>query len=443
MMAGLTRQALKRSPWAFFGPASTQALAATVVIASLCAVHSLNAGGLDPATRAVLSDSGILDVAALFLPISIYLSIIIVGLTMTASIARQARDIALVRAVGASPAQVRRAVALQAAIVAVPATLAGVPLGVLAGRAWIGGLASHGVIPDTVAFHAYPAALPIALAITVGTSLLGALIAAIRPSRVRPAVALAETGAPRRRIGGVRTVIGLVLVAGGVALSIWVSGLDGEQADVAGLGVLLAMCVGAGLLGPALLRVAAPFARLLGPSGVLAADNLAVRAKAYSGALVPLTPAIAFAAVKVIVFSTTTHVTGVPLDAGDRWLEVTGTGVYAAFAAAAALNSLITVVLARRRDLAVLRLAGGTTARALGVVICEALSVTGTAILVAAAVAATTALPLLHTALGTWTVYAPAGFWVAGVLGVAALVLAGTVIPAALVLRTPPIEAVG
>jgi hypothetical protein len=40
-------------------------------------------------------------------------------------------------------------------------------------------------------------------------------------------------------------------------------------------------------------------------------------------------------------------------------------------------------------------------------------------------------------------VYAPAGFWVAGVLGVAALVLAGTVIPAALVLRTPPIEAVG
>jgi putative ABC transport system permease protein len=175
---------------------------------------------------------------------------------------------------------------------------------------------------------------------------------------------------------------------------------------------------------------------------VLAADNLAVRAKAYSGALVPLTLATAFAAVKVLQATTTTHVTGVALDPGARWFEVTGTGVYTAFAAVAALNTLITVVLSRRRDLAVLRLAGGTRARALGVVICEALSVTGTAILVAAAVAATTLLPLLHTALGTWVPWAPAGYWVAGVLAVAVLVLAGTAIPAALAMRTPPIEAV-
>jgi putative ABC transport system permease protein len=57
-------------------------------------------------------------------------------------------------------------------------------------------------------------------------------------------------------------------------------------------------------------------------------------------------------------------------------------------------------------------------------------------------VAATTLLPLLHTALGTWTPWIPAGYWVTGVLGVAALVLAGTAIPAALAMRRPPIEAV-
>lgn len=442
MRAGLTRQALKRSPWAFFGPATTQALAAAIVTAALCAAHSINSGRLDAATRAALSESGLLDVAALFLAISIYLSILIVGLTMNSSIARQAPDIALVRAIGASPAQVRRAVALQAAIVAGPATVAGAGLGLVGGRAWIGGLVGHGIVAPTVHFVAYGGALPVALAVTVGTSLAGALIAAIRPSRRRPATALVETGAPRLRVGVVRTVLGVVLAGGGVGLAVVISGWDAQRADTAGLIVMLAMCVGAGLLGPALLRLAAPFTRLLGARGKLAADNLAVRAKAYSGALVPLTLATAFTAVTVLRVTTATHVTGIPLAAADRWIQTTGTGVYAAFAAVAALNTLVTVVLGRRRDLAVVRLAGGTKGRALGVVICEALAVAGTAILVAAAVSATTVLPLLHTALHTWVPYAPAGYWVAGVLSVAGLVLAGTVLPALLALRTPPVEAV-
>jgi putative ABC transport system permease protein len=422
---------------------STQALAAAIVTAALFASHSLNAAHLDRTTRNALSDSGILDVAALFLLISIYLSIIIVGVTMTGSIARQARDIALVRAVGASPWQVRRAVALQAAVVAVPATVVGSTLGLPAARLWITGLVGHGIIPPTVSFQAYGGAVPVALGVTVGTSLIGALFAAARPSRVRPAVALAETGAPRLRAGVTRTVLGLLLVGGGVFLSILISGWDAETADAAGLGVMLAMCVGAGLLGPALLRVAAPVTRLFGATGVLAADNIAVRAKAYSGALVPLTLATAFAAVTVLRETTATHVTGVAPSAASQWLNATGTGVYTAFAAVAALNALITVILARRRDLAVVRLAGCPQGRALGIVICEALCVTGTALLVAAAVAATTMLPLLHTALHTWVPWAPAGYWFAGVAGVTALVLAGTVLPAALAMRTPPIEAVG
>jgi putative ABC transport system permease protein len=62
---------------------------------------------------------------------------------------------------------------------------------------------------------------------------------------------------------------------------------------------------------------------------------------------------------------------------------------------------------------------------------------------VAAVVATTTLLPLLHTALGTWTPWLPLPTLLAGVLATAALVLAGTVLPAALALRRPPIEVVG
>jgi putative ABC transport system permease protein len=57
-------------------------------------------------------------------------------------------------------------------------------------------------------------------------------------------------------------------------------------------------------------------------------------------------------------------------------------------------------------------------------------------------VAATTTLPMLHTALGTWTPWVPASWLLTGIAGTTALVLAGTALPAALALRRPPIEVV-
>jgi putative ABC transport system permease protein len=427
MRAGLTRQALKANPYAFAGPFITQALAAALVVVSLGAQRSLAAAG----------DSDVSDMAVAFLLISIYLSILIVGVTMGASIGRQAADIALARAVGASPGQVRRAVVGQAVLVAIPATLAGAPLGSLAGRAWIHGLAAHGVIPASVHYHGHPAALPIAFAITVGTAVPGTLIAAVRPSRVRPAVALAETAAPRRTVGVVRTVIGLVLVGAGGALSVLIAQLDARDAENEGFFVALAMCVGAGFLAPALLRAASPVLRLGGPVGRLAADHLAVRAKSYSGAMVPLTLAVAFAAIQVLLQTTPAHVTGVPSSADELWTDYTGTAVYAIFAAVAALNTLINTTVARRRDLAVTRLAGGTRGRVLGVVFCEALLVTGLSLVVAAVVAVTTALPILHT------LWMPASYVISGVLLTVGLVLVGTVLPAAAGMRRPAVELAG
>lgn len=433
MRAGLTRQALKANPYAFVGPFVTQVLAAALVTGSLGAQRALGN----------LGDTAVSEMATIFLLLSIYLSVIIIGVTMGASIARQAADIALARTIGASPWQVRRAVAGQAMLVAVPATLVGVPLGALGGRAWIHALVTHGVVPAGVHYQGHPAALPIALAIAVGTSLPGTLIAAVRPSRARPAIALAEAGAPRRRIGVVRTAIGLVLVAAGAVMSVLISRLDAQDAANEGFVVALAMCVGAGFLAPALLRAASPVVRLAGPVGRLAADHLAVRARTYSGAMVPLTLAAAFTAVQIFMQTTPVHVTGVPQPADEVWTDYSGTAVYAAFAAVAALNTLINATVARRRDLAVTRLAGGTRGRVLGVLFCEALLVTGTSLVVAAVVAGTILLPMLHTALGTWWPWMPASYLVGGVLATTALVLAGTVLPAAAGMRRPAVEVAG
>ncbi|MET8087091.1 ABC transporter permease [Micromonospora sp. NPDC005237] len=186
MSAGLTRQALRKQPWAFAGPFITQCLAAALVSGALGTSSSMSGARLEPAARQALTESQLPEMAVLFVVVSVYLTALIVGLTMTSSIARQSRDIALVRAVGATPGRVRRAVAAQAAAVAVPATLLGVPLGALLARAWLAGLTGHGAIPPGVTFHPSAAAPPAALGITVGASLAGALVAAVRPARVRP-----------------------------------------------------------------------------------------------------------------------------------------------------------------------------------------------------------------------------------------------------------------
>jgi putative ABC transport system permease protein len=206
---------------------------------------------------------------------------------------------------------------------------------------------------------------------------------------------------------------------------------------------MLAMCVGAGFLGPVLLRVTGPLARLAGGTGVLAADSLVARAKALSGALVPLVLAVAFAAVKVVTHTTSARVHGVPDPAAQLWTEYTGTGVYVAFAAVAAVNTLIEIVLSRRAELAALRLAGATRGWVLGMLTCEALVVTTTALLAAAAVAGATLPPLLHTALGTWKPSLPAAWTETFIVGVFALVALGIVAPAAVLLRRPAIEDAG
>jgi putative ABC transport system permease protein len=133
---------------------------------------------------------------------------------------------------------------------------------------------------------------------------------------------------------------------------------------------------------------------------------------------------------------------GQPDAAASVRLDTTGTAVDVTFAAVAAVNTLVMVLLARRRELAAQRLADATLARTLAVVICEAVVVTGTGLMVAAVVAGATLLPMPHATLGTWVAYLAPG-QLAAVIGVAAaLVGLGSVVPAAAVLRRPPVESV-
>jgi putative ABC transport system permease protein len=207
---------------------------------------------------------------------------------------------------------------------------------------------------------------------------------------------------------------------------------------------MLGECIGVGILAPfALRRVAAALRRVAGEGIVrLAVDNIEAMQRSLSGALVPLVLAAAFAAVKVAVHTTTTHVTGAPEPPADVWTDYSGTLIYVAFSGVAALNCLVTVVVNRRRELATMQLIGASHRDVVAIAAVEAAIVTATACVLAAGVACVTLAPMLHTSLGPWLPYFPPLVPVGGVMVVSAVAAGGMAGPAAALARRPAIEVV-
>lgn len=438
MSAGLTRQGLRRHGWSFAGPAATQALAATIVTASFLTLRAVSSGGLTSTQRRAIDRADVTSMAAVFLLISVYLTVVIVAVTMSTAVARQVRDIALVRAIGATPGQVRRAVARQAGLVAVPAAALGVALGYWGGGLWFSALTRHRIISADVPFGFDMWALPVAFAAVVPTSLLGAFAAAARTSRTRPAAALTDVATARGNRLLLRALFGAVLVIGGIVLSVAVSRADAAKAGDASFFVLLALCVGLGLLGPVLLRAALSVLsvplRLFGSYGLLAVDNLRVMSVRLSAALVPLTLAVAFALVK-IGWHLTLDGAGGAGSAASRWLDYIGTAVYGAFAFVAAISTLISVTSGRRAELTVFRLAGATRRQVLAVLGCEALVFAVVATVLAGGVAAATLVPLVRATASASSPVVPGWLMTAAAGVVLAVAAASTIAPAALVMR--------
>jgi hypothetical protein len=78
-------------------------------------------------------------------------AVLALGLAIMASVRRRRRDLALLKALGLRPGQVRAIIAWQTSTILVIATIAGVPLGIAGGRwAWTSFATAIGVVPATV-----------------------------------------------------------------------------------------------------------------------------------------------------------------------------------------------------------------------------------------------------------------------------------------------------
>ncbi|XVQ84155.1 ABC transporter permease [Microbispora siamensis] len=182
-----------------------------------------------------------------------FVSVFVVASTFAFRVTQRRREFGLLRAVGATPRQVRLIVYGEALAVGAVAAVAGALLGAAVAPAVGGVLVTAGFEPESFGVRFAP--LPVAGAVAAGIAagLLGAWSASGRAARVRPLEALrdhAAGGAPMTRV---RWIAGVVSVAGGLALAV-ASGSAREDALVNDV-LLAAMALIAGLtlLAPAVL----------------------------------------------------------------------------------------------------------------------------------------------------------------------------------------------
>ncbi|MFH9269246.1 FtsX-like permease family protein [Streptomyces sp. NPDC017546] len=240
--------------------------------------------------------------------------------TVALSVSQRSREFALLRAVGATPRQIRRAVASEALLVAPLAGIVGCLPGVGLAYWWFGQLQDRGAIPEAVRVHV--SWIPLLVAVTVGLlTALGAGWAAGRgPARIRPGQALSEASVERLRPGVVVTVLGIGALVGGAFLTGLSARSTGDDAAGAALGVVMCFMLAVALLGPLVARICAGLfglpLRAAGPAGELAAANSRTNARRLASAITPIALAVAFASTLVFMHTSQNHIADAQLRAG-------------------------------------------------------------------------------------------------------------------------------
>ncbi|MBX6354424.1 MAG: ABC transporter permease [Micromonosporaceae bacterium] len=275
-----------RERWQLFaGAIITVCLGVALVQSSLlvllaAAVPDVPAG-LSEADEAALRDGYVAAVSllAMVLGVAAFVAVFIVASTFAFTVAQRRRDLALFRLTGASRRQVRVLLTGEALLLGAVGTALGVVLGlpVMRFEGWL--LVHLDFVPPgfTVAWR--PWIIAVSAGTGLGVAVLGVLGASRRASRVRPLEALRETGPAGRVMTAPRWVTGTIFLAGGAAMLILTSVVDGDAAVPLALNACIVLVAAFGALAPLVVPlvggVLGGLVRVLGgPTGLLAHANL-------------------------------------------------------------------------------------------------------------------------------------------------------------------------
>lgn len=243
----------------------------------------------------------LVPLSGVFGGLAIMVAMFVVASTLALSVQLRQREMALLRAIGTTPGQLRRMVIGETMIVAIPAAALGYLPSASGGRWLLGQFADSGMVPQTLVYH--QSWIPMVAGIGVGllTALGAALIAARAATRVRPTEALQEASLQRRWLNWARLVFAVLCLGGGMALLLVTAlAMAGPVASSTAAPAAMLWACGIALLAPGITRVLTavlrwPLAALGGMAGQLAMQNATARKVRLAGAITPVMLAVGLA----------------------------------------------------------------------------------------------------------------------------------------------------
>ncbi|WP_228920228.1 ABC transporter permease [Streptomyces sp. DH20] len=232
----------------------------------------------DQAEAIAASMSGLKQGLLVFAGISLFVGTFIIANTFTMLVAQRTRELALMRAVGASRRQVTRSVLIEAFVVGAVAAVVGLVAGVGIGaglRSLMGTLDAP--MPDGPLVIT-PGTVVSAFAVGILVTMLAAWLPGRRAAKIPPVAAMSALHAQATTKSLVlRNTLGALFSAAGVAVVLAATTMEGSDGQAPmGLGAVL-LIVGVFILTPLLSRpliaAAAPVLRVFGVSGKLARQN--------------------------------------------------------------------------------------------------------------------------------------------------------------------------
>ncbi|HZI39277.1 MAG TPA: FtsX-like permease family protein, partial [Acidimicrobiia bacterium] len=197
--------------------------------------------------------------------------------TFSIVVAQRARDMAMLRAIGASRAQVVRSVMFESVVVGVVASAVGLGVGVLMSFGLRALLSAVGLEVPSGPIVIAPSTVITAFVIGTAITVVSAMVPALRSSRVKPIAALRDVAIDASGSSAARTGAGLAIVGLGVAS--FTAGIleAGSALLLIGFGTV-ATIIGVFVLGPVIARplmhlLGAPIQALSGTTGRLAREN--------------------------------------------------------------------------------------------------------------------------------------------------------------------------
>ncbi|MEU4623731.1 ABC transporter permease [Actinoplanes sp. NPDC023801] len=182
-----------------------------------------------------------------------FATVFVVSSTCALSAAQRRRELGLLRAVGATPGQVRRMMYAETTLVALLAGLLGAPAGMATAPLLADAMVEIGLEPAGFTVTWQPAALIGSVLLGLFVALAGVTAAARRASRIPPLDALREAAVDPRAMTTARWIVGPLCAIAGGALLAGMPALPLEMRSSAGMGAAMFLLCSAALLSPVLI----------------------------------------------------------------------------------------------------------------------------------------------------------------------------------------------